>query len=195
MFKGFEWSTSWSSASQNFLRLRPNWIINSQEHGTKENTSRSLFSPCPNRESGPKASSCVLKLSVTAFIMSRVHWCHQSLRHIRPTTAVTTHHSPPPPTASGCTGETNRQPRPRSSHFPSHRFVFLGLGGGFARLASFSPRFWLLLRGEMREHLFIKLFVFLYSFPSSCFSISVSLVTTLFLPASLPNQRFLEFSF
>lgn len=131
-----------------------------------------------------------LKHSVTVFIMSRVHWCHQSLRHVPPTTAVTTRLSPPPPTASGCTGETSS----RGHAHIFHLTVFFWRGG-FARLTSFSPRFRLLLRGEMRECLFIKLFVSFHSFPSSCFSISVSLVTTLFLPPFLPSQSFLEFSF
>lgn len=70
------------------------------------------------------SDSVNLKLSVTVFIMrtSSVHWCNQSLRRVRSTTALTTPRSPNPRCAvSGCTGETTMQPR--SSHFPSRCFL------------------------------------------------------------------------
>lgn len=140
-----------------------------QQKRMKENVSQTffflLFAPA---DVILNSDSVNLKLSVTVFIMrtSSVHWCNQSLRRVRSTTALTTPRSPNPRCAvSGCTGETTMQPH--SSNFPSRCF----LGCFFFLLTSFFPCFLLLLRGEMeRESLFIKLLVFFYSFLSSCFS-------------------------
>lgn len=177
MFKGFRMKPKLEFC---FPELFVSWAkLNHQltEHRMKENTSRSLFSsPASPWVPIQKISNYQWqRLSSPADVinLSVVSVRRQPWQPITP---------PPLPLVVLVKPAGSRGPAPHIFHLTVFFFW-----GGVARLTSFSLRFWLLLRGEMRECLFIKLFVSFYSFPSSCFSISVSLVTTLFLPASLPN--------
>lgn len=123
-----------------------------------------------------------LKHSVMAFIMSRVHWCHQSLRHVPPTTAVTTRLSPPP-THCLWLYWWNQQPWPRS-HFPSHRFF---LEGGVCSPHFFFPSISAAAQ-RRNEGVFIYKTVCLLSFLSFFLFFNLSFISYNTFPASFSSK-------